>query len=56
MTEDTVTHYGTITALTNEEVEIYLIAAEEAQWFGRRIPLITDVLKVRSDDPHLPQY
>ena len=56
VTEDTVTHYGTITALTSEEVEIYLIAAEKAQWFGRRIPLITDVLKVRSDDPHLPQY
>lgn len=56
VTEDTVTHYGRITALTNKEVEIYMIAAERAQWFGRRIPLITDVLKVRSDDPHLPQY
>lgn len=56
VTEDTVTHYGRITALTSKEVEIYMIAAERAQWFGRRIPLITDVLKVRSDDPHLPQY
>ncbi len=56
VTDDTITHYGTITALTNTDVEIYLTASDEAQWFGRRIPMISKVLKVRSDDTHLPKY
>ncbi len=50
--------YGVVTALDTEgtQVQIYLAAGDNAQWFERRTPLFSDVLKVRSDDTHLPQY
>lgn len=50
--------YGVVTALDEKEsqVQIYLAAGDNTQWFERRTPWFSDVLKVRSDDKHLPQY
>lgn len=50
--------YGVVTALDEKEsqVQIYLAAGDNTQWFERHTPWFSDVLKVRSDDKHLPQY
>lgn len=58
VTDTTTTLYGVVTELDTQgtQVQIYLSASDEAQWFERRTDWFSDVLKVRSDDPHLPQY
>lgn len=58
VTDDTTTLYGVVTELDTKgtQVQIYLSASDEIQWFERRTDWFSDVLKVRSDDPRLPQY
>ena len=49
--------YGYVVELDTEgtQVQLYLYEADRLEWFERRTPLFSDVLKVRSNDPQLPQ-
>lgn len=57
VTEDKSILYGVVTAYDTSahQVQVYLVAGENFMWFPTRETSFLDKLKVRSDDPHLPE-